>query len=35
MLTAVSDASVVLGAEEIAGLQIGSSFSGIGGVSLL
>ena len=35
VLTAVSDARPVLGAEEVAGLQIGSSVSVIGGVSLI
>ena len=35
VLTAVSDARAVLGAEEVAGLQIGSSVSVIGGVSLI
>src|SRR5687767_10970930 len=35
VLTAVSDARVVLGAEEVAGPQIGSSVSVIGGVSLI
>ena len=35
MLTAVSDAGAVLGAEDVAGLQIGSSVSVIGGVSLI
>ena len=35
MLTAVSDARAVLGAEEVAGLQIGSSVPVIGGVSLI
>ena len=34
-MTAVSDARAVLGAKEVAGLQIGSSVSDIGGVSLI
>ena len=34
-MSAVSDAGAFLDAEEVAGLQIGSSVSDIGGVSLI